>query len=336
MKVDVLGDVVAFDVLHAEWNELLSRSPLDQIFYTWEWHSTWWQAYHPGRLWIVTCRDDQARLVGIAPWFIDSQDIVRTIGCEDVTDYLDIIVDRSCIDLVFQALCTFLVEHKSAYNRIELCNIPQASPTLDRFSDLLTRHQFVVQIEPQEVCPVIELPNEWEIYVESLEKKQRHELRRKLRRIKGSSEVVDWYIVNASHDIYEELECYLYLMASGDLEKRQFLQNEHNAKFFRDFMPIAFANGWLQLCFLVVNGERVAAYLNFDYNNRIMVYNSGLSHEKYSHLSPGIVLLAYTIRYAIENGYKAFDFLRGDEAYKYYLGGKNTFVRKLIARVSPD
>jgi CelD/BcsL family acetyltransferase involved in cellulose biosynthesis len=84
------------------------------------------------------------------------------------------------------------------------------------------------------------------------------------------------------------------------------------------------------MSFLTVNGERVATYLNFDYKGHILVYNSGLIPE-YGDLSPGIVLLAYSIQHAIETGHAVFDFLQGDEVYKYRLGGKDTKVVNLIA-----
>ncbi|NIM22479.1 MAG: GNAT family N-acetyltransferase, partial [Candidatus Latescibacteria bacterium] len=74
-----------------------------------------------------------------------------------------------------------------------------------------------------------------------------------------------------------------------------------------------------QLAFLTMNDKRVASYMNFFHGERIMVYNSGLDPAAYR-LSPGIVLMAHLIRSAIEEQrFKIFDFLRGDEAYKYAL-----------------
>ena len=89
--------------------------------------------------------------------------------------------------------------------------------------------------------------------------------------------------------------------------------------------------GWLQLNFLTVDEAPAASYINFLYGDRVMVYNSGHAHEDYGGLSPGIVLLAWNIRHAIEQGYKHFDFLRGDEAYKYRMGGRDTAVMNIRA-----
>jgi CelD/BcsL family acetyltransferase involved in cellulose biosynthesis len=120
-------------------------------------------------------------------------------------------------------------------------------------------------------------------------------------------------------------------MAASHPAKAKFLEDPQNMAFFRAIAPITAACGWLQLTFLTVDGVPAAGYLNFDYNNRILVYNSGLLPEGYAHLSPGIVLLTYNIRYAIEHGRKAFDFLRGNEEYKYRMGGVDQPVMALEA-----
>jgi CelD/BcsL family acetyltransferase involved in cellulose biosynthesis len=87
----------------------------------------------------------------------------------------------------------------------------------------------------------------------------------------------------------------------------------------------AFENGWLQLSFLEVEGRKAAGYLNFDYLNRIWVYNSGIS-RRFHELSPGWVLLGHLLQWANENQRLEFDFMRGDEAYKYRFGGVDKFV----------
>jgi CelD/BcsL family acetyltransferase involved in cellulose biosynthesis len=192
----------------------------------------------------------------------------------------------------------------------------------------------MVTVTQQEVCPVIDLPNDWEAYLSALDKKNRHELRRKIRRAEGGTEKVDWYIVGPSHNINEELERFLALMAASQYDKANFLSDEQNLSFFKKIAVVAYHNNWLQLNFLRINDKAAAAYLNFIYEDRVLVYNSGLSPEEYGHLSPGIVLLAYNIRHAIETGHKLFDFLRGNETYKYRMGGKDTSVFMLRAQYS--
>lgn len=334
MKLETFIQADAFEQLKPEWNALLHRSSVDNIFSSWEYQSTWWDVFQPGRLLIITCRDEADQLIGIAPWFVCEGGVVRGIGCEDITDYLDVIADAAHVEAVLGCFVSYLLENPDLYRHIELCNIPEESPTYRLLRDTFERCGFAATIEQQEVCPVIELPETWEDYLARLDKKQRHEIRRKLRRATGDDDaVVDWYIVDESRSLDDEIDTFLRLMAASDPQKAAFLKDDGNEVFFRRLIPLMYEQGWLQLVFLTVNGQAAASYFNFDYNQRILVYNSGLDPDAYGHLSAGIVLLALNIRHAIENGYHAFDFLRGDENYKYRMGGQDTGVYKLKAEL---
>lgn len=335
MKLTAYNQVDVFDHLREEWNALLHRSTANRIFSTWEWLSTWWSAYHPGELWVIDIRDEQDQLIGLAPWFIENNPVhgrvVRSIGCVDVTDYLDIILDAQYVDSLLDCLAAYVAQNTDKFDVIDLCNLPETSPVYQRFPDMVSRHGFSVTTKQQEVCPVISLDTDWKGYIESLDKKQRHELRRKLRRAEGADEKVDWYIVGEQHDLNAEAERFLHLMASSHPEKASFLQDAQNLDFFKKIVPIIYQNSWLQMSFLTINGQAAATYLNFVYNDQVLVYNSGLLPDQFGHLSPGIVLLAYNIRHAIESGHKVFDFLRGNEVYKYRMGGQDTRVFMLRA-----
>lgn len=335
MKLTLYDQPDVFGQLKPEWNDLLFRSTANTVFGTWEWHTAWWEAYQPGQLWVVVCRDEDGRLMGIAPWCITTGEagrVVSAIGCVDVTDYVDVIVDATSVEVVLRCFAAFLADHRTQYDAIDLCNIPQESPTLHHLPELLSACGFQTSTSEMEVCPVIPLPSDWEGYLNALDKKQRHELRRKLRRVSGGGEKIEWYTVGEEHDLSAELDKFLMLMAASDGKKALFLQDEKNVTFFRAVMPHLHAKGWLQLIFLTIDGEPAAAYLNFDYARRILVYNSGYKRDGYDQLSPGIVLLANNIRSAIERGYSHFDFLRGNEPYKYHMGGQDTRVYRLAAR----
>ncbi|MCY3867584.1 MAG: GNAT family N-acetyltransferase [Chloroflexi bacterium] len=334
MELKAYRDGSAFLELKSLWNDLLERAPMNRVFYTWEWQKTWWEAYEPGELWILACYDRGAA-IGIAPLFISESErgrFVQIIGCVDVTDYLDFIIDEARMADVYAAFADYLWDHRAEYDCLDFCNIPFDSPTQRLLPELLSQRGFETDVEQQEVCPVIELPDNWGSYMSRLHKKQRHEVRRKMRRIQGSEASIDWYIVNGQHDLDEEVAQFVRLMAASDPEKERFLQDESNLRFFHSIVPLLQACGWLQLNFLTIGEQRAAAYINFVYGNRVMVYNSGHAHHDFGEYSPGIVLLAYNIRHAIEQGYAYYDFLRGDEPYKYRMGGRDTAVMNIRAR----
>lgn len=333
MNVTLINTEALFSEMCAEWDALLVDSAADQIFLRCEWLKTWWENYHPGQIWAVALRDpDSGRLDGLAPWYTAVEDGLRKInpiGCVDVTDYLDVIARRGYETPVFEALATWLAEHRTEFDVIELCNFPEASPALAYMPGALERHGFAVTVKREDVCPIIVLPETWAGYFELLNKKSRHELRRKLRR---AGTQVEWYVVGPEHDLHLEIDRFLTLMAASNLEKEDFLQNSQHRAFFHALIQLLAERDWLQLAFLTVEGQAAAAYLNFIYNNRVLVYNSGHDGAAHGDLSPGIVLLARLIEQAIADGREVFDFLRGNEPYKYDMGGQDTGVYRMTIR----
>ena len=122
-------------------------------------------------------------------------------GCVDETDYLDLICKadscRSSLDLpCWIALCNL---EEVEWHALDLCNVPDASPTREILPQLAERWGFSFATEVQEVCPVINLPADFEDYLAELDKKQRHEIRRKMRRAKGAEAYLR--VVTAEDDI---------------------------------------------------------------------------------------------------------------------------------------
>jgi CelD/BcsL family acetyltransferase involved in cellulose biosynthesis len=167
-------------------------------------------------------------------------------------------------------------------------------------------------------------------YLSRVEKKQRHEIRRKMRRAEESGRGVRWYI-SEMKDPEAEIDAFTKLMEQ-DENKSKFLTDAMRAQ-MRAVIRAAHEGGWLWLAFLEVDGQRAAASLNFDYNNKLWGYNAGVDRT-YMELSPGWVLLSYVIQWCCENKYAEFDFMRGDEEYKYRFGAVNKFVmRTKVSRI---
>ena len=88
---------------------------------------------------------------------------------------------------------------------------------------------------------------------------------------------------------------------------------------------------FLRLFFMEIDGERVASAVCFDYGNTRFLYNSGYN-PAYSQLSVGLLNKALSLQTAIEEGRQSFNFLKGNERYKYNLGGKDEAVYRLTAQ----
>jgi CelD/BcsL family acetyltransferase involved in cellulose biosynthesis len=110
-------------------------------------------------------------------------------------------------------------------------------------------------------------------------------------------------------------------------DKAEFLTPQME-QYFRDIAATMTDAGWLRGGILELDGMPVAAVLAFDYQDTVYLYNSGFDTTK-SHLSVGILSKALLIKDSIERGRKKFDFLKGNEHYKYHLGGKEIQLLKV-------
>jgi CelD/BcsL family acetyltransferase involved in cellulose biosynthesis len=334
LRVEVHEDASAFPELQREWNGLLQRSGTNTIFLTWEWQRTWWNWYgEESRLCILAVWDGP-ELVGVAPLHARSSSegrgALQLVGGTELSDYLDVIMvadEREAA--VYRALWDFLSsEYGRAWDVLDLHNIPALSPTL-RILPALGGASANVEVTSvvEEVCPIINLPSSWDGYLALLSKKQRHEIRRKVS--KASREAaVRWYYVDDSVSLDEEVEDFVMLHRKSGAHKKAFM-DERAQGFFREIAGVAFERGWLRLASLIINDVKAASMFCFEFDNAFLVYNSGYDPDLYPSLSTGIVLLAHCIRDAIERGLKVFDFLRGEEEYKYRFGGVRTEIHNL-------
>ncbi|MFQ6019797.1 MAG: GNAT family N-acetyltransferase, partial [Dehalococcoidia bacterium] len=184
-----------------------------------------------------------------------------------------------------------------------------------------------VHTEVEDVCPQVPLPAAWEEYVNGLRRKDRHELRRKLRRLTKDYEV-DIQELTAPAEVSGALDDFLRLHTSSRIEKARFM-TEPMKRFFRRVVTALAEEGLVRLYFLTLDGVRAAAVLCFDGPRDLLLYNSGYD-PAYASLSVGIVSKALTIKEAIAREKDCLDFLRGAEPYKYDLGARDLNVYRMV------
>lgn len=332
----IYRDPSAFDTLASEWNTLVDQNPALSPFIRREWLALWWRIFGIGELFVVAGHDDVGRLIGIAPLYVDPSDgarVVRNVGYGtpfymDISDYLDFITVPGREAEVYTAVLDALTgEDAPKWDRIELCNLAEWSPLPNGLEAQATQRGLQIEKSPLSVCPVVQLPDSFEAYLEMLDAKQRREVKRKMRRAGGESDVT-WHIVGPERDIEAEASAFVEMMAVSGKGKHDFLIPQMR-EMFVEGMKAAQADGWLQLAFFEVNGRKAAAYLNFDYHGRIWVFNSAIDAQASGSISTGWVLLANLIEWAIQNKRQYYDFLRGDEEYKLRFGGKPTNIYRV-------
>ncbi len=325
--------------LAGEWNALLDESVTHVPFLRYEYLDAWWQT-HGGGEWpqselaIVTARQDGA-LVGIAPLFTatnrQGRPALLLLGSIEISDYLDLIVRPPHLAQFALELFQFLANAPlPTWRDLDLYNLFDSSPPLAALEAAGKAMNWAYTCEPLQQAPYISLPGDWETYLAGIDKKQRHEIRRKMRRAEEMGAAVQVRFAEDPARLEADVEDFMALMAQ-DPEKAAFLpppMRQH----MRLVTGCAFEQGCLQLAFLEINGEKAAAYLSFDYLDRLWVYNSGVD-RRFTEYSPGWVLLGHLLKWANEQKRSEFDFMRGNEDYKYRFGGIDRHVvRALLTR----
>jgi len=180
------------------------------------------------------------------------------------------------------------------------------------------------------VCPYVELAQpSWEDYVATLGASHRANLRRRLRKLEERF-TVELQRVEHEAELSGALDTLFELhhrrwAARGGSDG---LGSTELMAFHRDFALAALRRGWLRLFVLRLDGRAVAALYGFRYHGRFLFYQSGFDPECAEH-AVGMVLMAHAIRSAMEEGAREFDFLHGEEPYKYLW----TTTSRQLARV---
>ena len=327
--------ITDFDqIAELAWEQALNNSGIRSPFLRYGFQREWWThlgggEWQNGELRIITANEDD-ELVGIAPLFVtevDGEKQIHFIGSLEICDYLDFIIPANRANAFIQnALQIAVSEAGATGSRIILHNIPDHSATIAVLEGIAKKDDWSVQTEKAYHTPAIALPDDWDTYLMNIDKKQRHEIRRKIRRAEGSEEDrVAWHIVGKEDDLDQAIADFISLM-ENDPDKARFLSPKMRMQ-MDAIIRWAAQSDILQLSFLTVNEKNAASYLCFNHAGRIWVYNSGFS-PGYGYYSPGWVLLGYLIQHAINNGNTHFDFMRGDEEYKYRFGAQDSFVMK--------
>ncbi|HSN95128.1 MAG TPA: GNAT family N-acetyltransferase [Anaerolineaceae bacterium] len=339
MEYHLYQDPSAWGSLFESWAALLPESIFPLPFLHPSYQETWWQSLGGGewseqesKLAIITAHEN-GQLLGIAPLFISrkpgSETALHFIGAVEVSDYLDFVVRKPDLEAFLEGLLTFITSHPDLKNlALDLENLVDSSPSLTALENLAQVQGWSFSKEILQPSPYISLPADFETYLAGLDKKQRHEIRRKLRNAYTGHEA-RWYFVEDGKLLPAELQVFTEMMRNEN-DKDTFLKPEME-RFIHAAAECLFDLGILRLAFLMIDDEKAAAFLSFTCCDRLLVYNSSRA-DKWMPLSPGWVLLARQIEWAISAGIKEVDMMRGDEGYKYKFGGVDRFVwRALLA-----
>lgn len=319
IRVEAIDTAWGLTTLRPQWNALLRASTADGPFLTWEWLHAWWtHLASTGSLKIVAVRDND-ELIAIAPFRVAPHAMpwfsrIEFLGTGDAgSDYLDLIVRAGREEDALRTIARFL---KTERMTLRLDHLPEASLGA-RLAERLEADGWMASTAADGVCPLIPLAGHtWDSYLATLGSAHRANVRRRLRGIEqqftARFELVTSDTVRTSA-----------LDALAGFHERRFKEQGGSSAFFtpavRGFQDEAtrraLDRGWLRMYVLRLNDEIAAVMYGFFYNRRFYFYQHGFD-DRFSRHSIGLVLMALTIRAAIDEGAEAFDLLWGTEGYK--------------------
>ncbi|MBI2830268.1 MAG: GNAT family N-acetyltransferase [Chloroflexi bacterium] len=303
--------------LESYWQKSSDHLKWEPVFVLPPWLKVWRQSFAPeAKLYLPAVRENGG-LIGIAPLMIDG-DTASIIGSPNVCDYLDFITPPGKAADFFTALIENLKQ--KGITRLNLDPVRPDSAAMTRLVKIAgEKSSCQVAYQQDDVTLELELPATWEEYLEMLSVTQRHEIRRKLRKLEKAGEV-SYRVIGETQSIPDVMDTFLKFFIESKKEKSEFMTDKMRG-FFISLAGAMGEAGILRFGVLELDTLPVAMVMCFDYNNNVYLYNSGYD-PRYNYLSVGLLSKVLYIKDCIEKHRRKFDFLKGDEAYKYQLGGK--------------
>jgi len=354
------------DIPQATWDRLRATNPWATPFSDWAFHRAWWDAYgsnaHQETL-VVVPTGAPAEIVGIVPLMhrhevepgdalthttlrhgtnVELTPVSPTataifFGASYHADYATILTAPDDLPAVADAVAGYFVDRDVRdWDVVDLRRLRCGDPAADALAAALGSREiaegWTLNVEREDVCPVVTLPDgaDMDGYLSTLGKKERHEIKRKIRRAEAAGDVR----LDDSTDPLGDLDAFI------DLHQKRWgadglfpptAGGDQSRVLFRRLFESYGAGGALRLTFLTVGDKRIAAGVHFETPDGYLYYNAGVDPDARD-LSPGVVMVYRYVERAIAAGRHRLDFLRGDEPYKYDWGAVDEPIQRLLVR----
>jgi CelD/BcsL family acetyltransferase involved in cellulose biosynthesis len=330
-NADSLSDVSleTFEGLFSCWQDPLSALKWTCPFVLPLWLRVWWDHFGHGFSPLLLSINREGRCLGLAPLMVQSG-TARFMGSPDVCDFQEFVFPEGQEEDFFRLILNHL--HSKGIRELVLEPLREDSLFFQVLSRMAETEGRKMIIQPHGALLEMSLPDSWEDFLLGLSGKDRHEIRRKLRRLEEAGQV-RYRIIEQADSLDQAMAVFLDLFRSSRPDKKAFM-TERMASFFRSLAAEMARAGLLRLYFLDLHDQPVASVLCFDYGSTLYLYNNGFD-ERYRALSLGLVSKIFTIQDSIQKGRRLYNFLKGEEAYKYRLGGKPVSLFKCQIRLTP-
>lgn len=324
-RIEIIDSLEAWKRLAVDWNHLLDGSVSNTVFLTWEWLFSWAECYlnENRKLFIIGVYSD-LELVGIAPWYVNhtkykllSMRQIEFLGSPEVgSDYLDVIAKRGKEQEVATFLYQFLFDQgRSFWDCMMLREIPSSSLFFLHFLARIEADGKYAEVRHGSYCPVVSLPASRDDFLSALSSNRREQFRRHWRMLSKHPDIEYRSFSAGDCDTALNAWCSLYK------DKNQYY-SESLDKFIIKLGSQPNIKDWLQIDLLTVGGRHIAGLFHLRYQDEISMFLMTVDKEFSPKISIGNVLVGLAIQGAVDKGFRHYDFLKGNEDYKFHWSDK--------------
>ena len=319
-KIELITDI---SKLKNIWNNIVQRSSTDYIFLKYEWLYSWIKSYGEEKKQFIILIREGEEIISIAPLIIMSYKelgftirVLQFISSSN-SDYLDFIILRDyeeCVNMIFE----FIQVHHTEWDFSELHHVCDCSPNFKIIEKYLKSQKTHFTFYKESVIPYAPLDTSMDAFLKSRKSGLRYDLK------KGESELtkigkLEFTKINNQKEAISELPYFLELLNKREKQTDRPTSAEEAKKMYELFkLSIEDENLWknIYFCRLSIDCKVIAYHFGFEYNKKIFWYKPTFNLE-FLKFSPGKLLIKKAFEYALSNNFNEFDFLLGDEPYKY-------------------
>lgn len=349
LTVRLITEVRELRELRAAWLELLENVAAPEFALHPDWALSWLGVFgdDDGRALRTLAIYDGAALVGLAPLLVRTFkhrgipfQRLELIGAgenqkdETCGDYLGVLARAGQEAEVAKRLATALVDGDlGRWHELFLDSTSGDNPITAQLADEMLWRGMGVEISQWDVAPYATLPKTWDAYLASLKQSKRGQIRKAMREFEawaGGPPVM--HRVRTSAELPEAKRILTSLHGERWTEGGVFASPKFTA-FHDAIMAKLLELNALDLGWLSVKEEPVAAFYNFRLNGKSCFYQGGRKTDLPDNVRVGVAMHAYLIRAAIEEGLREYDFLAGASQYKLmFASAQRPLIRLRVAR----
>ncbi|MDR4507362.1 MAG: GNAT family N-acetyltransferase [Candidatus Brocadiaceae bacterium] len=324
LRIKEVRGIDAVENLREEWQTLFSMTDASP-FLSWEWISTWQRWFNSAQIPYILCAQSDNTLVGLLALGEEQRRLpllsmrVRRLSFlgEDPgsADYLDVLslpeYQSEAASVIFDHLM-----YNVTFDVLDLDSISAESPNLPLLIQKFgARRKFRHRLTPRFVCPQVKFESGWTDILKKSKRASNFKRRlQQLRKLEG----FEYRTITHPEEVGDAFERFLKLhearwtgKGGSDATGNAILKNFH-----RDVVKRWAHAGLLWFEELWAEGACRASIYGLNNKQRYYYYNSGYD-QTWKSKSPGLVLLGLSLENAARRGIKIYDFLRGDETYKF-------------------